>query len=35
MAEERELLAGIAVNGPWPGFLEEARNPKKRQYAWG
>ena len=35
MAEERELLAGIAVNGPWQGFIEEARNPKKRHYAWG
>ena len=35
MSEERELLAGIAVNGPWQGFIEEARNPKKRHYAWG
>jgi hypothetical protein len=35
MAEERELLAGIAMNGPWKGFVEEARNPKKRHYAWG
>jgi hypothetical protein len=35
MAEEKELLAGIAVNGPWQGFIEEARNPKKRHYAWG
>ena len=35
MAQERELLAGIAVNGPWQGFIEEARNPKKRHYAWG
>ena len=35
MAEERELLAGIAVNGPWQGFVEEARNPKKRHYGWG
>ena len=35
MSEERELLAGIAVNGPWQGFIDEARNPKKRHYAWG
>ena len=35
MSDERELLAGIAVNGPWQGFIEEARNPKKRHYAWG
>jgi len=33
--DERELLAGIAVNGPWKGFIEEARDPKKRHYAWG
>jgi hypothetical protein len=35
MAEERELLAGIAINGPWKDFVEEARNHKKRHYAWG
>lgn len=35
MAEDRELLAGIAINGPWKGFVDEARNPKKRHYAWG
>jgi hypothetical protein len=35
MADERELLAGIAVNGPWRGFVEEARNPKRRHYSWG
>ena len=33
--EERELLAGIASNGPWKGFIDEARDPKKRHYAWG
>jgi len=33
--EERELLAGIASNGPWKGFIEEARDPKRRHYAWG
>ena len=35
MADERELLAGIALNGPWQGFIKEARNPKKRHYGWG
>jgi len=35
MGEERELLAGIAIDGPWQGFVEEARNPKKRHYGWG
>src|SRR5579872_770454 len=35
MTDDKELLAGIAVNGPWQGFIEEARNPKKRHYAWG
>ncbi|MHB8621648.1 MAG: hypothetical protein ACYDAG_19145 [Chloroflexota bacterium] len=33
--EDRVLLAGIAVNGPWKGFVEEARNPKRRHYSWG
>ncbi|HUZ76883.1 MAG TPA: hypothetical protein VMV93_04775 [Chloroflexota bacterium] len=32
---ERELLAGIAINGPWRGFVREAQNPKKRHYGWG
>src|SRR5689334_15064815 len=32
---ERELLAGIAINGPWKGFVEEAQNPKRRHYSWG
>jgi len=35
MAEEREVLAGIAINGPWKGFVEEAKDPKRRHYAWG
>ncbi|GEM_PF-3059519 len=33
--EDRELLAGIAINGPWRGFVEEARNPKRHHYSWG
>jgi len=33
--DERELLAGIAINGPWQGFVAEARNPKRRHYGWG
>ncbi len=33
--EERELLAGIAINGPWRGFVLEAQNPKKHHYSWG
>jgi hypothetical protein len=35
MSAERELLAGIAVNGPWQGFIAEARSPQRRHYAWG
>ena len=35
MEADRELLAGIAINGPWKGFVEEARDPKRRHYAWG
>ena len=34
-AGERELLAGIALNGPWKGFIQEASNPKRRHYGWG
>ncbi|MDE3076124.1 MAG: hypothetical protein KGJ86_11915, partial [Chloroflexota bacterium] len=33
--EDRELLAGIAINGPWRGFVREAQNPKRRHYSWG
>jgi hypothetical protein len=32
--EERELLAGIASNGPWKGFIEKARDPKRHHDAW-
>src|SRR5438128_1338848 len=35
MEADRELLAGIAINGPWKGFVDEARDPKRRHYAWG
>ena len=31
---DRELLAGIASNGPWKGFLEKAREPKRHHDAW-
>ena len=35
MAQERQLLAGIAINGPWKGFVDEAREPSRKFYAWG
>lgn len=32
---EEALLAGIAINGPWKTFVEDARDPNRRHYAWG